>query len=637
VSGLFGLFNQDGAPVQPDELRAMASQLTRRGPDRTETWHSSAVGLGHTLLATTPEALVERLPLQHSQSGCVITGDVRLDNRAELMSSLNLVDRAQVAGDAEIVLAAYLAWGEVCVERFLGDFAFAIWDPRQDMLFCARDQMGMRSLYYHHTPGRFFAFATEPRAVLVLPQTPYRINEGRIADFLVDQLEGIDKTSTFFEDVFRLPPAHTLTVTSERLRQGCYWTLEPEPELRLPSDEAYAEAFIEVFEEAVRCRLRTVGPPGAMLSGGMDSGTVVAVAREVLAAEKRGPLLTFSAISPEGDADPETRAIQAAITMNGLEPHLVSYGELDNLLPDLSRLAWDLDEPFDGNMTLIRAVYLAARGAGLKTLLDGVGGDVVLAEGRRLARLLRAGRWRKAYHEAAGRNRFWKGEYPPGRELLQSARAAFVPDPVLRRLRPLHRQLRLGRAIRDSLIDAEFARQAAVGDRLRMLWGHDVGLLPDVGAERTHAAAHPFLTVGRERYDRVAAAVGMEPRDPFLDRRVLAFCLRLPGDQTLDGGWPKAILRRATAGRLPDDVRWRRGKEHLGWAFSRALMERHGELISSEVEVSLESLKGYLDVDAIQTIRRRLLDQSAAGPCSENAYNAIYLGTWLRHHADRPK
>jgi asparagine synthase (glutamine-hydrolysing) len=633
VSGIFGLFNDDGARVEPTELRDMASQLTRRGPDRTDIWHADAVGLGHTLLATTPEALRECLPLRHSESGCVITGDVRLDNRTELLSQLDL---ASSTGECELVLSAYLAWGEACVERLFGDFAFAIWDAGPQALFCVRDHVGMRPLYYHHAPGRFFAFASEPRAVLVLPQTPYRLNEGRIADLLVGELEGIDKTSTFFEEVLRLPPAHTLTVTPEGVRQRRYWRLEPGPELRLSSDDAYAEAFLDVFEPAVRCRLRTVGRPGVMLSGGMDSGTVAAVARDVLATEARGPLLTFSATSPDGDADPETRAIRASMTMDGVEPCLVSSGDMDDLLLDLLRLTLEEEEPFDGHMTLVRALYLTARRAGVRTLLDGAGGDVVLSEGRQLARLLRAGRWRTAYREAAGQNRFFKGVCPPRRELLRSARAAFFPDALLRRLRPIHRQLRVGRTIRGSTIDVEFARRVAVGERLRTLWAHQIGLLPHTGAERAHAIEHPYLTVGRERYDRVAAAVGVEPRDPFLDRRVLAFCVRLPGEQTLDGGWPKAVLRRATAGRLPDEVRWRLGKEHLGWAFTQALMGRHRELIRGEVEASLESLNGYVDPEARRQIRRCLLEEGGL-PSLEDAYRAFYLGTWLRHHSSRPE
>ena len=165
-----------------------------------------------------------------------------------------------------------------------------------------------------------------------------------------------------------------------------------------------------------------------MLSGGIDSGSVVAVAGSCWRPSTAGRLLTFSAVSRSGDADAETRAIHAALTMGGLDPTTVSYAELDDLLPELEQLMWDMDEPFDGSMTLIRAVYIAARRKGLRMLLDGVGGDTVLSEGRRLARLLRAGHWRTAYREATEQNRFWKGAYPPRRQLLGSARPAFVPD-----------------------------------------------------------------------------------------------------------------------------------------------------------------------------------------------------------------
>lgn len=279
MSGICGLFNLDGAPVAAEDLPGMAALLARRGPERCGAWQAGPVGLGHTLLATTPEAALERLPLEDPTSGCVVTADARLDNRGELLQALGLSDRAAVTGDGQLILAAYLRWGMACLERLRGDFAFALWDPRAMRLFCGRDHFGVRPLVYHHGPGRFFAFASEPRAVLVLPQTPYRINQGRIANHLVTQLEGIDKTSTFFEEVFRLPPAHALLVSPEGVRLWRYFSLEPGPELRLSSNEAYAEAFLEVFTEAVRCRLRGAATVGSMLSGGMDSGSVVAVAR----------------------------------------------------------------------------------------------------------------------------------------------------------------------------------------------------------------------------------------------------------------------------------------------------------------------------------------------------------------------
>src|SRR6185312_5819691 len=140
------------------------------------------------------------------------------------------------------------------------------------------------------SPRRLFAFATDTQALLALPGSPFAINDARIADFLVEGLEGIDKTSTFFREIFRLPPAHLLTVDAAGMRQRKYWELNPEEELRLPTQEDYSEAFLDVFASAVQSRLRTVGPPASTLSGGIDSGTVTAVARRLLAADQRPPL-----------------------------------------------------------------------------------------------------------------------------------------------------------------------------------------------------------------------------------------------------------------------------------------------------------------------------------------------------------
>jgi asparagine synthase (glutamine-hydrolysing) len=641
MSGIFGIFNQDGASATEHELRDMASLLTRRGPDGTGLCNADCTGLGHTLLATTPELLFERQPLRHPETGCVITADVRLDNRDELLSALGLTDRAAITGDAGLILAAYLAWGETCPARFLGDFAFAIWDPIRRTLFCARDQFGMRPFYYHHTPGRFLVFASEPKAILVLPQTPYRINEGRIADFLVSQLEGIDKTSTFFEEVYRLPPAHTLTVTPDRTTQRRYWTLEPGPELCLPSNEAYAEAFLEVFREAVRCRLRSAGPVGSMLSGGMDSGSVVAVAREILAEEGRGPLPTFSAVAPDPETCVETRTIHAALTMDGLDPHLIRHDRLDEMMPELAELTWNLDEPFDHYMTLPRAVYLAAHRKGLKVILDGVAGDVVLGEGSYIARLIRRGHWLTAYREAVGQEHFWGEAYPAWRELYRGARSAIATHSV----RLLHRRLlgprrlrqRVQQILRESLISPEFARRIRLRERLRTLDGHgSEGLSIAYNKERAQSIDHPNLLVGRERYDRVATAVAVEPRDPFLDRRAVAFCLSLPGQQKLGDGWPKIILRRALSGRLPNAVRWRTGKEHLGWSFTNALISSMQAHVLSQTEVNRQSVALLLKKDS------RYLNCHAsfeyADPIQrQNRYAAEHLAAWAGRHHERPQ
>ncbi len=185
--------------------------------------------------------------------------------------------------DAELILAAYLRWGENCVDHLLGDFAFAILDPREEKAVLRAGSLRHAAFYYHHSPGKHFVFASDARDVLRSKQVPYAINEGRVADFIVPQLEWIDYSSTFYEGVFRLPPAHTLTVTTSGMTIAEFWKPVPGPELGYKTDAEFCEGFLEVFTRAVHERLDVPeNHVGSMLSGGMDSGSVTAVGIQTL-------------------------------------------------------------------------------------------------------------------------------------------------------------------------------------------------------------------------------------------------------------------------------------------------------------------------------------------------------------------
>ena len=620
MSGICGLLRLDGGP--PEGLAAMAALLERRGPEGTHLWQDGPVALGHTLLATTPEALHEVLPFTDPATGCTITADARLDNRAELLDALGLAAAGRVVGDGEVLLRAWLAWGAGCLDRLLGDYAFAVWDPRTRQLFAARDPMGMRQLLYAHLPGRLFAFATEARAVLAAPGVPRRIDEGRIADFLDDH-ESSDFTSTFFQGVLRLPPAHALSVGPSGLTLRRYWSPLPEPELRLGSDQAYADAFLAVFTEAVRCRLRGAGPVGSMLSGGMDSGSVVAVASRLLAAEGRGPLPTFSAVGPDLQGCVETRAIHAALTQPNLDPHLVNWADLDPWREDLLAHLAGIDEPFDGLMNLPRAVYLAARREGVKVMLDGGAGDVVVSRESHIGWLLRAGRWTAAWKEALGEERFYGG-WSRWDALRHAAVIAFAP-PAIRRLR-----LRWKAARQDAggWVGAlpGLARRSDLPARRRI--AHDEIRRPRTPWEdRVDGVTSTSIVAGRERYDRVAGALGIEPRDPFLDLRVVRFALRLPMDQLQADGWRKVVLRRAMRGLLPDEVIWRRGKEHLGATFTQQLLFDPARPVLAEGVAPLLGLRakagpGPSPSDAAETLHNHLISFI-------NPLDQLYLACWL--------
>jgi asparagine synthase (glutamine-hydrolysing) len=621
MSGICGVLYLDGSPAAQDDVAAMLGRLAQRGPQGGSAIAEGPLALGHAALPTTPEAMAETMPFKHAPSGCVIVGDIRIDNRRELIAALGLGATSRIVGDGELVLCGYLRWGTGCLDHLLGDFAFAIWDAPRQRLFCARDQVGMRQLIWHHTPGRLFAFATDADALLAHPGVPMEINEARIADFLED-LETHDLTSTFYRGLQRLPPAHALVVEGGHLHRWRYWEPEaPEP-LRLRSDEAYAEAFRAVFEEAVSARLRA--PPGklaSMLSGGMDSGSVTAVAAHLLKANGALPLPTFSATSADLECV-ETRTIRASQTMAHIAPHDIAFEDFGAYADPLLRLTQDSAEPFDGHMAMLRAIYLAAHDAGFTVMLDGGSGDSTLMADDMVAWRLRRGDIIGAWHEAAGAHRFWGPSVPTAKTFIAGARWVVMPD----WLRAMRRKAGAGAKQRAqdraSMVAPALARAVDMPAR-RATHARHVALWLDGRCEDRRAlVTHPYAVIGRERYDRVAAPLAIEPRDPFQDRRVLAFVLSLPADQIERDGWPKIVLRRAMAGLLPDAVRWRTGKEHLGWQFEEAVAARGFAQLASGWEAPLTPF-----------IRPEMLERKVLSSNGEIALarrnSLFYLRNWL--------
>ncbi len=608
----------------------MASMLAKRGPDRSGTSLERHVGLGHTLLATTPESLFEPQPFTHPHTGCVIVADVRLDNRDELLDALNLGEQRETTGDAELILRGYLAWGEQCLDRLLGDFAFAIWDPRHQRLFCARDHFGMRPLYYYHAPGKLFLFASDARAILVLPQVPYKINEARVADFLVPQLEWIDYTSTFYEGISRLPPGHKAMVTPSRLEVTEYWRSAPAPDPGPMSDEDYAEGFLEVFTQAVDSRLRAPeGKVGSMLSGGMDSGSVVAVGKDVLAGRGGGPLPTYSGVLYRDSDCAESRAIYAAIAMPSIAPLLVHPDGQQDLYEWMTS---NIEEPFDGPFTILKAVYQAARNNGQNVVLDGAGGDVVLGEGTYIARLLRHGRFSLALSEIRGETRFWGRSSMCVGPFCTHARAALVPEFVKKPIRPYISRSRNRSYVKESLISDEFAAHVDMDRRFeQMQQTFERGQTQDYATERCKSIL-PNMTAGRERYARLASAASVEARDPFLDKRLVDFCSLLPGHIRMEDGWPKMILRKLMADRLPDEVRWAREKPHIGWQFNSHLVKQAVARGDLRVDRLQKDLRGYVNSDSLASAWQKFSQLNDFEPI----YYAFVLSNWLRESETRP-
>ena len=630
MSGIAGLYRRDGQPVTAAEPWRMTAAMRRRGPDGFATWVEGPVGLGHCLLdVTAGESTAQPLSVDAGR-GLALTAQARIDNRDELITLLGL---AADACDERIILAAYEAWGQDCPARLVGDFAFALSDTRRRIVFCARDVFGVRPFYYHHD-DRLFAFASQSSALLSLPEVQAELNEARIADFLVPGLEAFDATSAFYRSIRRLPPAHQLVAGRDGLRIRRYWRLDPEQRTRCADDTEYVEAFRERFRDAVTCRLRGVARPASMLSGGLDSSSIVGMASRVLGRSGRRPLIALSAVSNGADCA-ETLAARRVQRLPEVRSHELNLDTLGRLAPALARAFREIEEPFDAEMILVHAIYARARELGVRSLFDGVDGDYATSlEPGVLGLLLRQGDWRAAWDLAGDFSRFYRGTYRPwssrSRLLAGNVVSACLPDGLRPPLRNLGGAIRASRWRYDSLRH-EFAHRVGVRDRLRDLHAPHARAASSPTELQAWTLQHPNLTVALERYDRAAGLWSIEPQHPFVDRRLVEFCLGLPWEQKVAGGWTKSIVRRAMSGILPDEVAWRRGRwERLGPALAGAFLATPAAGLRQFVDRGLARVDSYVDGDEI----RRCLgtfEASADPGAGETVWRAAVLARWLEN------
>ena len=283
MSGIVGIFNIDGDPIDSDLLSRMIGFLSFRGPEADGSFvdQNVGIGLGHTLLRTTQELGKGQQPLTLDGQTWV-TADARIDGREELIQKLGRQTEPDQATDAELILAAYQTWGERCVEHLLGDFAFAIWDGRSKRLFCARDHFGVKPFFFAHISGSF-VFSNTLNAIRLDQRVSDELNEVAIGDYLVFGLNQ-DLGSTTFRDIQRIPPAHTLTISDGTLKIRRYWspTIKGDSEFR--DSGSYVERFCELLSVAVNDRLST-DRLAISMSGGLDSSTLAAIACNYLSKE----------------------------------------------------------------------------------------------------------------------------------------------------------------------------------------------------------------------------------------------------------------------------------------------------------------------------------------------------------------
>jgi asparagine synthase (glutamine-hydrolysing) len=615
MCGIAGIVSTE-APVDVSLVAAMNHALIHRGPDDAGEWLDST---GRVALASRRLAILDRTQAGH-QPMVSANGMLCLVFNGEIYNYVELRDQLAAVGhrfrthtDTEVLLVAYEQWGLECVERFNGMFAFALWDSQRRRLVAARDRFGEKPFYYHRSP-RYFAFASEIKALVLDPSLRRDIDDVAVSRYLLEaRVDGDERT--FLRNVRQLPPAHLLIVDAEgELTQRKYWTL-PLHTTRQLTSAAAADEFRALLTDSIRLRLRSDVPVGSSLSGGLDSSSIVCTMKRLLegsGAQQK----TFSARYRVGSTD-EGRYIDAVAGAAGVDAHHI-WIEGEDLLDDVDRFVWYQDEPVPHTSQFAQwKVMELARDAGVTVLLDGQGADEVVGGypsptfGYRYAELAAAGRLGQLTRELIA-FRTHHGSLGPA---LRYLGAAMLPPRTRGHLR---------RRFHDSSgLAPHRSAGTATRDRPR-------------AAGRLRAALYETLTVtslpSLLRFaDRNSMAFSREARLPFLDHRLVEFVYTLPSEHLVREGTSKVLLRSAMRGVIPDVIADRMDK--IGFA-------------TPEREWFVGPLRPWLE-GKLHALKRRDLVSSAAidqqwrrllggGARTGNLWRLANLEAWLQKFVEAP-
>lgn len=547
MCGITGVFHLDGASVSLPLLRRMTDSLAHRGPDGEGFFTSGQVGFGHRRLAIIDPSPAGQQPMGTEDGGVVITYNGEVYNFWELRLELErLGKRFHSKTDTEVVLRSYEAWGEACVERFNGMFAFAIWDRRQQRLFLARDRYGIKPLYYASV-GRTLLFGSEIKAILAYPATPRRVSYAALSEYFTFQ--NVLSDLTLFDGIRLLPPGHTLTIepggfTAPKLAQ--YWDYAFDSSGFSLSEAEAQEELYRLFTQAVNRQLVSDVPVGSYLSGGLDSGSIAGVASRSL---PRLPTFTcgFDLSSVSGlELGFDERTTSELLSHRFKTEHyevVLKAGDMEAIMP---QLVWHLEDLRVGQCY---PNYSIARLASkfVKVVLSGIGGDELFGgypwRYFRATENLSAASYQEKYYD------FWQRLMP------DADRPRFFNEDTWRQVKE-HPPLD---AFRGVFRDPGTPREST----------------EDYVNISLYFEAKTFLHGLFLVEDKLSMAHSLETRVPFLDNDLVEFAMRLPVELKIARLDQMIRLDENEPGPKPDRYfrQTRDGKQLLRKAMSRLIPE----------------------------------------------------------------
>ena len=560
MSAIAAILHTDGAAADETEIQRMMSALRAFGPERTVTQTYGHVALGFGQFTTTREDIAQIQPITGGDGVLTMVFDGRLDNRPDLARELGIEPaELRLLSDGGLAMRSWERWGQDAIQRWVGVFAVILWDRQNGQLLAFSDHLGSRSLFYHNGAGRI-AIASAPMGLHALADIPRELDDQKLADMLCDF--DVDTRATYFRGVRRIAPGHMMVVTETGAEEQRFYDLSVSVQpVRLASDEEYVEAASELLGEIVEQQMRSPGPVGAFMSGGLDSSTVAIFASRNLPAGQQ--LQTYTSV-PEagwdgitdenayGDESPYVQAIAAAHP--AIQLNLVDSAGL-GLFHRMDQLLRLTEAPVRNSLNLIwfHEILDKARSDGMRVMLQGSQGNLTLSytgDGV-LTDLWRQRRFGRMLRELSANS---TGPLSFARLAMSRLLLPMAPHWVWR-IKEAVRGRRVPEFGKASLVARDFAHDMGVLQRIEDRRARRSGRqAADAQAQITALLTGNLMPKTADAERGLMSLYGIDLRDPMADRRLVEWRLGVPEDQFQRNGQRRWLIKRMMKDALPDDV-----------------------------------------------------------------------------------
>ena len=539
MCGISGIISKLNNPIEQGEIEKITDLIKHRGPDGVGYFSGKNFSFGHRRLSIIDLSDHGHQPMSYlDRYWITYNGEIYnyLEIRSELVELGYLFNSNT---DTEVILAAYDHWGAKCLERFNGMWAFAIYDSKEQNIFLSRDRFGVKPLYYLDINDQF-AFGSEIKQLLSLQKTVHS-NHKVVIEYLLTSMEG-HNDDTFFDGIKSFPQSHygIYDLRKHTLVIERYYKLKVDSSLQNLSIEEAVSRFRILFEDSVKIRLRSDVRVGTCLSGGLDSSSTSAVASGLYHANGNGQFIGIHAKSSDVEND-ESNYSKISANHSGIDLHIVEP-DIENFMDIIDEVVYTQEEPF-GSPSQVMGWYVfnEAKSLGCKVMLNGQGGDEVL---------LGYERYFSSFLKSTSLMQFPKVI----KELATNSKLS-IKDLFLYYFYFSNSSFRIKILKKHSMLRSQY-KEAHDFDAVRK----SVKSFKSIEELQNHEISTLQLPHLLRYEDRNSMRHSVETRLPFLDYRLVEFCVSIAVDSKIRQGWSKYILRESMDDILPKSIAWRKDK-----------------------------------------------------------------------------